>query len=760
MFKASTSPTAGRGHSDGPHRPPGANTCRGLLFFLAVTILLLLPPVVAKADERIALVVGNSAYLKVPPLPNPVNDAADMAASLTRLGFAVRHIDNLDYKEFRRALIDFGNAAKTADKAVIFYAGHGVEIDGKNWLIPVDAEIKSELDVYAEAINLETLIDISVMPKLIGLVILDACRNDPFAASNAAASRSLSKGGKDAGKGSRTPARKPAEQAGSGNPAEPSARGLVPIEVNDNVLVAFAAAAGTTANDGAGRNSPYSGSLLHHVETPGLEINYLFRNVHDDVVRETKTQEPAVYGTLSSEEIYLKGDAVAAAANAEAEAERVAWTFVRATSEIATLRRFAQQFPASEHIAEVGDRIAQLESAEKHAWTIVQKQNSAAAYRAFLELYPYSDQTETARVTLASLETQTGRKKSDGGVELPGPPPSTYQLAAASPEATTKDRDSVEKVWDLLRDSRDKNVVGNFAQKYPSQRNNRIPGDSDVGLRRVNSTELMLRTAQDNDVNLCFSGDAASCVAATGKYPDLIQVRFQLCRLKGHPKGCMQEAVDDARKRGLLVSAYTKSEKEKARNREYRKTVARVQQNVSNVVSNVVSTTVGNVVNQAVSNAVSQAASNAASAAAANAASRAAAAAASNAASRAASNAASKAASSAASNAASKAASAAASRAAGNAASNIRIPSDARLKQDIRPLGVTAHGFELYRYRYIGDDRVYVGVMAQEVEQRQPSAVSRSPEGYLQVDYRLLGIDLLTWREWKRRRSGVTRNEL
>ena len=386
------------------------------------------------------------------------------------------------------------------------------------------------------------------------------------------------------------------------------------------------------------RNKEQSGSLLHHVETPGLEINYLFRNVHDDVVRETKTQEPAVYGTLSSEEIYLKGDAVAAAANAEAEAERVAWTFVRATSEIATLRRFAQQFPASEHIAEVGDRIAQLESAEKHAWTIVQKQNSAAAYRAFLELYPYSDQTETARVTLASLETQTGRKKSDGGVELPGPPPSTYQLAAASPEATTKDRDSVEKVWDLLRDSRDKNVVGNFAQKYPSQRNNRIPGDSDVGLRRVNSTELMLRTAQDNDVNLCFSGDAASCVAATGKYPDLIQVRFQLCRLKGHPKGCMQEAVDDARKRGLLVSAYTKSEKEKARNREYRKTVARVQQNVSNVVSNVVSTTVGNVVNQAVSNAVSQAASNAASAAAANAASRAAAAAASNAASRAASS--------------------------------------------------------------------------------------------------------------------------
>ena len=160
------------------------------------------------------------------------------------------------------------------------------------------------------------------------------------------------------------------------------------------MLVAFAAAAGTTANDGTGRNSPYSGSLLRHVETPGLEINYVFRNVYDDVVRETKTQQPAVYGTLSREEIYLKGDATVAAADAEAEAERVAWTFVRATNEIATLRRFAEKFPASTHVAEVNDRIAQLEGAEKFAWSTVEKQNTAAAYRAFLDLYPYSEHVD------------------------------------------------------------------------------------------------------------------------------------------------------------------------------------------------------------------------------------------------------------------------------------------------------------------------------------------------------------------------------
>ena len=144
------------------------------------------------AEGKIALVIGNSEYRKVERLTNPANDAADMATSLTRLGFNVKHLSDLDFAAFRRALIDFGNAARTAGKAVIFFAGHGVEIDGKNWLIPIDAEIRSEIDVYAKAINLETLIDISVMPKVIGLVVLDACRNDPFASTNLAAGRALS----------------------------------------------------------------------------------------------------------------------------------------------------------------------------------------------------------------------------------------------------------------------------------------------------------------------------------------------------------------------------------------------------------------------------------------------------------------------------------------------------------------------------------------------------------------------------------------
>ena len=128
-----------------PSRPPLVAALRAATFCLTLLVLSASCVVSASAEERIALVIGNSEYRNVSKLPNPVNDAADMAESLKRLGFNVKHLTDVDYDSFRHALIDFGNAAKTADKAVIFYAGHGVEIDGKNWLIPVDAVVNPPL---------------------------------------------------------------------------------------------------------------------------------------------------------------------------------------------------------------------------------------------------------------------------------------------------------------------------------------------------------------------------------------------------------------------------------------------------------------------------------------------------------------------------------------------------------------------------------------------------------------------------------------
>src|SRR3954467_12176309 len=129
----------------------------------------------ARAAERVALVIGNSAYEQLPRLANPVNDAADVSQSLERLGFKVTTVKDAGFEKFRLALREFGRAAAGAEIAVVFYAGHGMEVAGENWLLPVDGELKSELDVNTEATGLRAIMLAVSQAKNLGLVILDAC---------------------------------------------------------------------------------------------------------------------------------------------------------------------------------------------------------------------------------------------------------------------------------------------------------------------------------------------------------------------------------------------------------------------------------------------------------------------------------------------------------------------------------------------------------------------------------------------------------
>ena len=235
----------------------------------------------AVADgKRVALVIGNGIYRNVPTLPNPANDAADIAAALNRLGFAVTLVTNASFDQMRRGLIAFGRDAAGADMAAVFFAGHGMEISGENWLIPVDAQLRKDTDAENEAVSLRSvMLQVSSTTSL-GLVILDACRNNPFAAKM---QRSLALRAATAG-------------------------GLGRIEPAGNVLVAYAARDGTTALDGDGRNSPFTAALLHNIEAPGVEVTFMFRNVRDDVMEATgNEQQPFVYGSLSRRAIYIAG---------------------------------------------------------------------------------------------------------------------------------------------------------------------------------------------------------------------------------------------------------------------------------------------------------------------------------------------------------------------------------------------------------------------------------------------------------------------
>ena len=255
---------------------------RGLILGCIIALLMGFAAAPASADgKRVALVVGNSAYRNVPELPNPANDAGAVAAALNRLGFSVTLIANASFEEMRRGLIALGREAAGADMAVMYFAGHGMEISGENWLIPIDAELKKDIDAENEAISLRSvMLQVSNTTSL-GLVVLDACRNNPFAAKmhRALALRAATAGG------------------------------LGRIEPVGNVLVAYAARDGTTALDGDGRNSPFTTALLHNIETPGIEVTFMFRNVRDDVMEATRNeQQPFVYGSLSRRAIYLAGD--------------------------------------------------------------------------------------------------------------------------------------------------------------------------------------------------------------------------------------------------------------------------------------------------------------------------------------------------------------------------------------------------------------------------------------------------------------------
>jgi uncharacterized caspase-like protein len=298
--------------------------------------------------RRVALVIGNAAY-KLGPLANPVNDASAVADALDRqLKFdKVILKRNLSFDQFRAALAELSHEASGADLGVVYFAGHGIEVGGRNFLIPVDAALARPGALDLEAIPLDTVLGQLEGVRRLKLVILDACRNNPFALPGV--KRTVS-------------------------------RGLARIEPEDNTLVVYAARDGTTADDGAGRrHSPFTQALLKHLATPGLEINFVFRRVRDDVVAITnRVQYPHVYGTLGGKEFYLQphaaSPAIAAAPPVEApaapqpalqssEAER-AWAGVKDSTSIAALEAFKARYSGSFYVDLAQVRITELRKLE------------------------------------------------------------------------------------------------------------------------------------------------------------------------------------------------------------------------------------------------------------------------------------------------------------------------------------------------------------------------------------------------------------
>jgi Tfp pilus assembly protein PilF len=254
----------------------------------------IVPPDAARATQasqgrRVALVIGNSDYRNAVKLGNPQHDAAAIGASLRNIGFErVTVLVNLAREDLLEALRAFAEIARTADWAMVYYAGHGLEINAVDYLVPVDAKINSEPEALTQGVALAEVIRATEGAAKLKLVLLDACRDNPFLAQS----------------------RKPwgpaaivsAAAAGKARSLDQSlgpAKGLSQVKASDGTLVFFAAKEGQAALDGDGDNSPFAVAMLQRIATPGVEIGKVLRLVRDDVMEATAgRQEPFVYGSL------------------------------------------------------------------------------------------------------------------------------------------------------------------------------------------------------------------------------------------------------------------------------------------------------------------------------------------------------------------------------------------------------------------------------------------------------------------------------
>ena len=291
----------------------------------------------AFADKKVAFVVGNSAYKNVPQLPNPASDARAMAQILRNVGFDVVEGTNLTRDKMTDKLLDFARRAQGADVAVFYYAGHGISMNGVNYLLPVDADLKSEADVKLGApISVDSALDQTMGDVKVRLVFLDACRDNPFAAkirSAAKATRSVSVDS-----------------------------GLAEMKSSEGTLIAFATGPGQTALDGeAGTNSPFTRALLANIAAPGVEIQQAMTKVRAQVNEETnKNQLPWDHTSLTGS-VYLNPVAAAsdkAAAPNPAPSATVAisasptdnveiefWRSVKDSSKVEELQAYLAKYP-------------------------------------------------------------------------------------------------------------------------------------------------------------------------------------------------------------------------------------------------------------------------------------------------------------------------------------------------------------------------------------------------------------------------------
>ena len=260
---------------------------------------------VAGKDRRVALVIGNSAYPGAGALKNPANDANDIAAKLKKLGFDVTVRTDMRHKDMLRSLTDFGDKVQAGTEALFFYAGHGMQVRGKNYLLPIDAEIRNEASASSEAVDVDQLLDKLSLARL-SVVILDACRNNPF------------------------------ERRFRG-----SGQGLAQINAPTGTLIAYATAPGKVAADGDGRNGLYTAELLVAMDIPGIKIEDVFKRVRGNVVKKSNDAQTPWESSSLTGDFYFQGP--------PADPEAEAWDAAKKADTVGVYQTYLDAYPNGRH---------------------------------------------------------------------------------------------------------------------------------------------------------------------------------------------------------------------------------------------------------------------------------------------------------------------------------------------------------------------------------------------------------------------------
>lgn len=395
-----------------------------MIWRIVALFLILASP--ALADRRIALVVGNSAYRFATPLANPSNDATRVAEKLRAIGFEVTLALDQDGQSFRVTLGEFSEAALGADLALFFYAGHGIEMSGRNFLIPIDSAMKSEATASFETVSLDQVLTAVQGAKSLGIVMLDACRDNPFGATM---------------------------KRSSGTRAVSRGLAPVPLDQGSALLVSFAAEPGNTADDGDAQHSPYTEAFLEILDEPGMEVGRVFRALRARVKEKTNgRQQPVFENRLPDYDVFLSppvaagetaGQVVIPASTEPAlpsPPERgvdpmgMFFEAVR-SNDSGKLSAFVSMFPSHPRAE---DARKMMESLEDDAmWAQIVADGSEAALRRYLLIFPSGLHAADAARRIEALRAAAAPVPTPTPVPTPVPVPTPTPPVAQVPQIIT-----------------------------------------------------------------------------------------------------------------------------------------------------------------------------------------------------------------------------------------------------------------------------------------------------------------------------------